>query len=60
VTLRCTMNSVSRPRERNLDWDADSRVENQIVSGLKYLQVVKRAGLTGELDDVGRSHADRS
>lgn len=23
------------------------RVENQIVSGMKYLQVVKRAGMTG-------------
>jgi Rho GDP-dissociation inhibitor len=24
------------------------RVENQIVSGMKYLQVVKRAGMTGK------------
>lgn len=26
---------------------ADDRVENEIVSGLRFLQVVKRAGLTG-------------
>lgn len=41
------LEGLAREKEKT-DWVGRASVEGQIVSGLKYLQVVKRAGLKGQ------------